>query len=285
MLPLDHIFPNLFLHTIVHWSGRINQDILHLQDMPCQSLETSGFLCHFVETGGDTDVSSNHKQTFETYQKLGVHMSLPKVVKGLTRTGALMKWPVSDSLHVMRNAHARIARGSLAFDVHYPLVTAKQLTKELDSMNIGTVVEARDMLDLLKDDLALKPFQLGNLLTVWEASEVTGAFFMFPLVTLNLATRNPAISVWTKISLLEVAFHVVFEMATSPAGLIWSGAHRNRCARIAFSHDSECAAGRDQTGVDSFRTSERGHCQEFHDEHRSASVHSLLQKPIWIHSR
>jgi hypothetical protein len=75
-------------------------------------------------------------------------------------------------------------------------------------MNIVTVFEAHNTLDLLKDDLALTAFKLGNLLTIWEASDVTGAFFMPPLVALNLALRNPVISVLTRMQLLEATFHV-----------------------------------------------------------------------------
>jgi hypothetical protein len=43
-----------------------------------------------------------------------------------------------------------------------PVITAKQLTKKLESMNIGTVFEAHNTLGLLKDDIALTAFQFGN---------------------------------------------------------------------------------------------------------------------------
>jgi hypothetical protein len=62
----------------------------------------------------------------------------------------------------MKNGRVRIANGSLAFGANDPVITAKQLTKELESMNIGTVFEAHHTFDLLKYDLALTAFQLGN---------------------------------------------------------------------------------------------------------------------------
>jgi hypothetical protein len=83
---------------------RIDEGILRLQDMLCQSFETNGFMCHFVETDGDTGVSSIHKGTFRRYEKFDVNVSFADGVKELTKTGALMKWPVSDLLHLRENA-------------------------------------------------------------------------------------------------------------------------------------------------------------------------------------
>jgi hypothetical protein len=75
------------------------------------------------------------------------------------------------------------------------------------------VLESHSTLDLLKDELALSTFQFENLLMLSEGSDVTGTFFMLPLVALNLAIRNPAMSVQTRMQLLEVTFHVFFKMA------------------------------------------------------------------------
>jgi hypothetical protein len=136
MLPLDQMLPNLSLQTIAHWSGRIDEGILRPQDMFCQPFETSRFLCHFVASDGDTGVSLIQKGTFGRYEKLDVNVSLLDVVKELTKTGPPMKWPVSDFLHLMTNADATTAKGSLAFDANSPAVTAKQLTNEVDCMNI-----------------------------------------------------------------------------------------------------------------------------------------------------
>jgi hypothetical protein len=66
--------------------------------------------------------------------------------KRLRKTNALMKGRVSDFLHFVKNARARIAKGSLAFDANSPVVTAKQLTKDLDSMNIGKLLEGHSTL-------------------------------------------------------------------------------------------------------------------------------------------
>jgi hypothetical protein len=158
-------------------------------------------------------MSSMHKITFEKYEKLDENVSLPDVLKELTHPGELVEWPLPDCLHVMKNGRARIAQGSLAFGADNPVITTKQLTKELESMNIGTVFEEHNTFDLLKDEPALTGFQLRNLLMRWEASEVTDALFMLPLVALNLAIRNPVISVLTRIQLLEVTFHILFRTA------------------------------------------------------------------------
>jgi hypothetical protein len=86
-------------------------------------LEDSRLLGGFVATDGDPGVLSIHKRTFETSQKLDVNVSFSEVVKGLRKTGPLMKWPVSDFLHFMKNARERIAKGSFTFDAHSPVLS------------------------------------------------------------------------------------------------------------------------------------------------------------------
>jgi hypothetical protein len=107
-------------------------------------------------------MSSIHKITFAKYEKLHDNVSFSDVVKELTHTGQLVEWSASDFLHLMKNGGARIAKGSLSFGADDAGITAKQPTKELESMNIGTVFEARNTLDLLKNDPPSRHFNSGT---------------------------------------------------------------------------------------------------------------------------
>jgi hypothetical protein len=74
------------------------------------------------------------------------------------------------------------------------------------------VFQARKPLDLLKDDLASHAVTIGNLLNLWDAGDITGAYFLLPFVCLSLAARDPHLSVETRLGLLETAFYVFFQL-------------------------------------------------------------------------
>jgi hypothetical protein len=65
---------------------------------------------------------------------------------------------------------------------------------------------------LLKDHLALQAFTLDNLVALWFKRDVEGAYFMMPLVALNLTMRCPILSIETRLDLLKNAFKVFFKM-------------------------------------------------------------------------
>jgi hypothetical protein len=98
---------------------------------------------------------------------------LEKVVLHLTGGGEefLDAWPISDFLHLLKNACTRIVLGTPGADAQSATITAASLNTFL---KIGKPLVAHSPLDLIKDDLALKTFTLGNLLTLWRNVEVLG---------------------------------------------------------------------------------------------------------------
>jgi hypothetical protein len=124
----------------------------------------------------------------------------------------MMEWPISDLLHLMKNARARLALALLAFTAktrYY--ITGDSVTENLSGTHTTRDFQARKPLDLLKDDLAIDSVTLPNLLALWDKDDVNGAYFLLPYVALSLAMRNELLSVDTRLGLFEVAFQVFFD--------------------------------------------------------------------------
>jgi hypothetical protein len=146
------------------------------------------------------------------YKDFDSNSSIAEIVNHLTNNGGnyLICWPISDFLHLLKNARTRIATGTLAFDgAAEEVITASNLNQILE---LGKDLEAHNPLDLLKDDLALRGFTLGNLMKLWANAKLTGVYFLMPFVALNLAIRNNLISIDTRLHLIQVAFSIFFQM-------------------------------------------------------------------------
>jgi hypothetical protein len=212
LLPLYYYCPDLLLHSISHGTGRIDDQVLQAKDILIEIVGRCGFSPNFIATDGDNGIYIFHTRAFESYQNFPTEVTLADVVNYLTdnRTKGLTCWPISDFLHLLKNARTRIATGNLTFDANSQhVITAKSLNEILQ---IGPCLEAHNPLDLLKDDLALRTFTLGHLMKLWEHGELTGVYFFMPFVALSLAIRNDLISRGTRLGLIQLAFSIFFKM-------------------------------------------------------------------------
>jgi hypothetical protein len=211
MLPLSHIWPDLLIHSIPHASGRIDDEIRGIRDKLCEVMGANGFSSTFVATDGDTGVSGAHHQAFSLYSHFAVGVDLTTIVSHLTDNGTrdLTHWPISDLLHLMKNARARVVMGLLAFTSGARTINGDSLNEVL---TVGRALTDCTALDLLKDELALYTFTLHNLLKLYNHADFDGAYFLLPFVALNLAVRNPVLTNGTRLDLIQAAFHVFFSM-------------------------------------------------------------------------
>jgi hypothetical protein len=70
---------------------------------------------------------------------------------------------------------------------------------------------------LIKDDLALRLFTLGNFVCFFGEGNIIGASFLVPFVRQKLAIRNSMISDNANLALLQAAFSAFFRMAKNYA--------------------------------------------------------------------
>jgi hypothetical protein len=112
-----------------------------------------------------------------------------------------------------KNARAKLATSNVALHSESgTTLTARSVADDLNSERMRKVLTARSRLDFLKDGLALEAFTLENLIELWQSGHPAAAYFMLPWVALNLAVRNPTFTVETRLSLIEVAFTVFFDV-------------------------------------------------------------------------
>jgi hypothetical protein len=124
------------------------------------------------------------------------------------------EWPITDLLHLEKNGRGKLAQNMLAVDGrNQKVITGANVADDLESERMRKVLCASSPLDLLKDHLALETFTLPNLLELWRCGNATAAYFMVPFVALDLAVRNPALTVPARQGLIETAFSAFFDMA------------------------------------------------------------------------
>jgi hypothetical protein len=215
LLPLRSDLPDLLVHSMAHPTGNISTEVLEVAEVLTRILSDMGFSPHFLATDGDKGSSEFHTAAFQRYGAFGDNITLLEVVGFLTQNGTVQLhcWPISDFLHLLKNARSRIARGRLALGAETAeTITAQSLNGLL---NLGRDLAGHSALELLQDDLALRVFTLGNLLVLAKGGQYTGVYFFMPLVALNLAIRNELISKETRLQLIQVAFSIFFRMKKS----------------------------------------------------------------------
>jgi hypothetical protein len=210
MAPWDARCPTLLIQTLVRTDGKIKPDIIEIRDKLAGILRDCRFICHFVATDGDNAMDSAHLTTFTLYADSDGDLD-DIITFFMTTEDEVLPLPVSDPLHLMKNARSRIALGQLAFNgTTSKVITGDSVTQNLLRNNRSKVFQARKPLDLLKDDLAIHAFTIDNLLALWDAGDITGAYFLLPFVSISLAARNPHLSVRTRFGLLRTGFFVLF---------------------------------------------------------------------------
>jgi hypothetical protein len=173
------------------------------------------FLVHFVPTDGNNGAEGAHEETFDQYAGLGTS-DLKSIAAHLTKRGKkdLADQPISDFLHLEKNARARQTLGQLYFNADTSdMMTATTLTKSLP-LHEKNVFHAKKVLDLLKDDLAIQMFILDHHLWIWagggptETTElspemnIAGTYFLLLFTSLSLAEGNEALSAKTRLDLI-----------------------------------------------------------------------------------
>jgi hypothetical protein len=239
VLPLECKFPDILVHSMPHATGRIDRSVLQERDKLIAHMRQNGFIPIFIATDGDNGVANFHEQAYNRYADFDINMSLEDIVASLSCNGPLECWPISDFLHLLKNARTRIATGMLAFSAEsLEVIYARGLN---DVLELGNDLVTSKPLDLLRDDLALRVFTLGNLMKLWSDQRLTGVYFFMPFVALNLAIRNGWISTVTRLDLIEVAFSIFFRMLkeyplTGDAYRIYEISRAPHCRKTLWTH-------------------------------------------------
>jgi hypothetical protein len=207
LLPLDHSLPDLLLQSVAHNTGRIDETIVDLQEAIVDVMASANFECNIVATDGDKYMDRRHTEFFNIYQFCGGNLAY--AVEKVTDYKPLNSCPVSDFLHLLKNARARALCHQLAVNRLSGSFSAEDLTVWLGKEKIFQKLGSRD---LLKDGWALLAFSLDNLILLADGGHYVAAYYFLPFVALNLAIRNPELSKSLRLDLIKVAFNVFYGM-------------------------------------------------------------------------
>jgi hypothetical protein len=102
----------LLIQSIWHKTCKIDDGLRDIRHALIAVLSESKFKLRFVATDGDNGVDGRHRELYELYARLG-DPDLSRIISFLTDNGSreLGNWPVSDLLHLMKNARSRVAMG------------------------------------------------------------------------------------------------------------------------------------------------------------------------------
>jgi hypothetical protein len=202
-LPLDHSLPDFLLRSMKHLTGHIDDPVRDAIASLTKVLEANHFVVTIIATDGDNGMSQIHVHHYMQYHNCPSLADAVKKVRGMQRF--LSQWPVSDLLHLFKNARTRLAlcKGHLAM-----YAGSKGFTREDMSRYAGEDSPFSRTLPLegLKDDLAFQAFTMKNLMKALENDDIEAAFFMLPFVCLNLAVRCPTVTIETRRELLDCAY-------------------------------------------------------------------------------
>jgi hypothetical protein len=111
MLAHDRRFKDLLIRSVPHETSRIDELILRIRDELCGALSRIGMIVNFVAIDGDKGTTKAQLETVKQYDKYrGVlHLAVCQVTKD--GTVELIQWPVSDLLHLLKNARSTLAKG------------------------------------------------------------------------------------------------------------------------------------------------------------------------------
>jgi hypothetical protein len=211
MLPLNADLKDLVVGTIYHVTGRMDASVLERTRLLAAQLEACGFDVWDEATDGDTGVNENHGKFYDEW--CGLAETLAEIVKILmarAKDGKPWRIPVSDILHFFKNARTRLAVTGKPVSLSGKLkgVTGAKMARLILGHRKGTqpMTMFYTPLSLLDDNVAIQAFRRENLIAVGSAGNVTATFFLTPLVALMDAMRFEAMTIETRLMLLEVAF-------------------------------------------------------------------------------
>jgi hypothetical protein len=189
----------------------MDDEIREIQKKLCDLLVKESFEPVFISTDGDTGMEEKHREFFRKYEDMKT-VNLDNVVAELEGQDAFHRWPVSDPLHLVKNARSRLVGGALAFTADGHEISGPMIHKELELEGEERAFEAKGNLDAMRDDLALQVFTMKNLLALAEKRDDAAGIYFLPWVCLCHAIRNPRLSIPTRLDLLAVAFYMFFVM-------------------------------------------------------------------------
>ena len=202
LLPLSPQYKPVTLHLLTAQSGNANETVHSVLGVLKESLSRLSFRVRFTATDGDSGYSKFHNEMFSCWYQVFKAKGLECALDLLEQKEVI----VSDLLHLLKNARARIINGSVTMnlDGHFSF-NALDMNAVL---NLGNVLTDRTTTGKMRDDYPFKLFTIENVLTLLMNGKLNMAFFLLPYSLLNIAVRSPNLSVQMRMDVMSIVMDI-----------------------------------------------------------------------------
>ena len=203
IMPLSCEYKPISIHLLPDCNGKAGKDILDKLDTIIKILKEQHFNILYIATDGDSGYQSKHNAFYQKWFNILQTKGLDEAMCSVLNE---KEWPVTDFLHILKNARSRIMNGnvSLRIDGLYPTNNIKMNI----ILQLGKSLQDRSTLGKMKDIYPLEIFTLNNFLKCIEQDAYVEAFYILPYALWCEAIRNPVISPQMRLEILSMILNI-----------------------------------------------------------------------------
>ena len=205
MLPLLPEYKPITLHLMTSPSGNAGTCVRSTINALKISLTDAKFKVHFIATDGDSGYSCFHENMFtwwhDAFKGKGLECALA-LLEGREMDDVI----VSDLLHLLKNARARIINGNVTMNLDGMFSFNAQDMESV--LHLGKSLCDRSSTGKMRDQYPLEIFTVENFMKLLMGGHVNMAFFVLPYSLWNLAVRSPDVAVQMRMDLLSFVMEI-----------------------------------------------------------------------------
>ena len=156
-----------------------------------------------MATDGDISFDKTHRDFFSEKIKPHINESFDDIVSSLLNETLI---PLSDILHLIKSARARIVNHPLMIDIEKIICVNIELLNEY--AKLGQVLEDKSQAAAMKDNYPLILYSWNTLICCLEKGRFEAAYYLLPFVLLIEAIRSPALNKEKRLQFLKYSFYI-----------------------------------------------------------------------------
>lgn len=203
VLPLCKLIPQCVIHMIPTRNGSSPPEIIKRFNEIIKLLNQSGYCVKYMATDGDISFDKTHRDFFSEKIKPHINESFDDIVSSLLNETLI---PLSDILHLIKSARARIVNHPLMIDIEKIICVNIELLNEY--AKLGQVLEDKSQAAAMKDNYPLILYSWNTLICCLEKGRFEAAYYLLPFVLLIEAIRSPALNKEKRLQFLKYSFYI-----------------------------------------------------------------------------
>lgn len=202
ILPLDKNLKPIPIYICQTKNGTSNKEILKICENIIFQIEKSGkFIVDFVATDGDAAFDKKHNKAFEIIE-INLNEDINFIEK-LKKLSEYKHFPVSDFLHLLKNARSHLLNHLLMVDPESLKIINMSLFQKVT--NITNAIDDRSSIASMKDSYAMEIFSWGTFEKLIANKQYESAFYVLPFCYMIQAVNSPSLNRDERLELFETA--------------------------------------------------------------------------------